>query len=112
MSFSSSPWSWACWASRSAIWPVSAGLAGQRLAGQVLAAHRERLLRLLGELVGLGLQLVALQLDPLAAGGHVGDAAAHLGQHLDLALVAVVEGLSGVLGLVEGLVGLGPEDQC
>ena len=53
---------------------------------------------------------LTLQLDALAAGGHVGDAAAHLGEHLQLPLVAVVEGLARVFGLVERLVGLGPED--
>ena len=52
------------------------------------------------------LQLVALELDPLAAGRHVGDPAAYLGQHLELALIAVVERLSRVLGLVEGLLAL------
>ena len=113
MSFSSSPWSWACWALRSVIWPVSAGLAGQRLAGEVLAAHRRcAFCGLVGELVGLLLELVDLELDALAAGGDVGDAAAYLRQQLELALVAVVEGLARVLGAVERLVGLGPEDQA
>ena len=67
---------------------------------------------LLCELVGLLLELVDLELDALAAGGDVGHAAAYLLQQLELPLVAVVEGLARVLGLVEGLVGLGPEDQA
>ena len=89
-----------------------AGLAGQRLAGEVLAVHGQRLLGLALELGGLLLELVDLQLDALAAGGDVGDAAAYLAQQLELALVAVVERLARVLGLVERLVGLGPEDQA
>ena len=87
-------------------------LAGQRLAGEVLAAHLQRLLGLPLQLGGLLLELVDLQLDPLAAGRHVGDAAAHLREQVELALVAVVEGLARVLGAVQGLVGLGPEDQA
>ena len=88
-----------------------AGPPGQRLAGQVLAADLEGLLRLIGQLVGLGVQLVGLQLDPLTAGRHIGDAAADLLQQLELALVGVVEGLARILELVQGLVGLGTEDQ-
>ena len=88
------------------------GLAGQRLARQVLAAGADRLLGLALELGGLLLDLVDLQLDALAAGGDVGDAAAHLREELELALVAVVQGLAGVLRLVQGLVGLGAEDQA
>ena len=71
----------------------------------------ERLLRLVVQLVRLLLQLLHLQLEPLAAGRHVGDAAAYLLQQLQLLLVAVVEGLARVLGAVERLVGLGAEDQ-
>ena len=112
VSFSSSPWSCACWALRSVIWPASAGLAGQRLAGEVLAAHRDRLLGLALELGGLLLELVDLELDALAAGGDVGDAAAYLREQVELALVAVVERLARILGAVEGLVGLRPEDQA
>ena len=72
---------------------LQAGAAGQRLAGQVLATDLEGLLGLLGQLVGLGVQLVGLQLDPLAAGRDVGDPAADLLQQLELPLVGVVEGL-------------------
>ena len=43
---------------------------------------------------------------------HVGDTAPDLGEELELPLVAVVEGLAGVLRLVQGLVGLGAEDQA
>ena len=88
------------------------GLAGQRLAGEVLATHRDRLLGLPLELGRLLLELVDLQLHPLATGGDVGHPAAHLHQQVLLALVAVVEGLARILRLVEGLVGLRPEDQA
>ena len=57
--------------------PGDGGLAGQRLPGEVLRAI-EAPLGLLGELVRLRLQLVALQLDPSAAGCDVGDPAAYL----------------------------------
>ncbi len=112
VSFSSSPCSWACCGAQVADLAGQAGLAGQRLAGEVLAPHRQRLLGLLGQLVLLLLELRDLQLDPLAAGRHVGDAAAHLREQLELALVAVVQGLPRVLGAVERLVGLAAEDQA
>jgi hypothetical protein len=87
-------------------------LARERLAGEVLAVHRQRLLGLLGELVGLLLELRDLELDALAAGGDVRHAAAYLREQLELTLVAVVQGLPRVLCAVERLVGLGPEDQA
>jgi len=83
---------------------------GQRLAGKLLVALLQRRLGLTLQLVGLLLQLLGLQLDPLAGRRHVGHAPAHLGQLLDLLLVGEVQGVPGVLHLVEGLVGLGPED--
>ena len=89
-----------------------ARLAGQGLAGEVLAAGGDGLLGLALELGRLLLELVDLELDALAAGRDVGDAAAYLAQQLELALVAVVQRLARVLGLVERLVGLGPEDQA
>ena len=73
---------------------------------------RDRLLGLALQLVGLRGQLVDLELHPLARRGDVGDPAAYLGQQVELTLVAVVEGLARVLGLVERLVRLGPEDQA
>ena len=87
-------------------------LAGQRLAREVLATGADGLLGLALELGRLLLELVDLQLDALAAGGDVRDAAADLREQLELALVAVVEGLAGVLRLVQGLVGLRAEDQA
>ena len=51
---------------------LEAGLARQRLTGEVLAAHRQRLLRLVVQL----LLSCDLQLHALAAGGDVGHAAA------------------------------------
>ena len=112
VSFSSSPWSWALLRLEVGHLAGERRLAGQRLAGEVLAAHRQRLLGLLGELVGLLLQLGRLELDPLAARRDVGHAAAYLRQQLELPLVAVVERLARVLGAVERLVRLGAEDQA
>ena len=113
VSFSSSPWSWACCALRSVICVGQARLAGQRLAGEVLAAHRRSPSAAWSVQLGrLLLELVDLQLHALAAGGDVGDAAAYLREQVQLALVAVVERLARVLGAVEGLVGLRPEDQA
>ncbi len=110
-SFSSWSCSCACCAWRSEIWRGQAGAAGQRLAGEVLAAAGERGLGLLLELGALLLELGDLQLETLAAGGHVGHAAAHLLQQLELLLVGVVQRLARVLRLVQGLVRLGLEDQ-
>ena len=89
---------------------VETGPAGQRLTGQILAADLESLLSLLGELVGLSVEAVGLQLDALAAGRHVGDPPTHLLQQLELALVGIVEGLPRIFQLVQGLVGFGAED--
>ena len=71
----------------------------------------ERLAALPLELVRLLLELLHLQLEALARGRDVGDAAAYLLQHLELSLVGVVERLARVLGAVESLVRLGAEDQ-
>src|SRR4029079_15678427 len=90
---------------------LDAGAPGQGLARQVLTAGGQRLAALGLEPVRLLLQPGLLELEPLARRGHVGDAAAHLLQHLELALVRVVEGLARVLGAVERLVRLGTEDQ-
>jgi hypothetical protein len=57
---------------------------GQRLPGQVLTAGVQRLLRLGLQLSGGLLQLIQLQLDALAAGGHVREPPANLLQHLHL----------------------------
>ena len=110
VSFSSSPCSVWCCTSRSVTCCWSAAATGQRLAGQVLAAERERLAALVLQLGGLALELVQLQFQALAGGRHVGDAAAHLLQQLQLLLVRVVEGLARILGPVKGLVRLRAED--
>src|SRR4029079_11480765 len=89
---------------------VEPGLARERLAGEVLSADLDRLLGLPGQLARLALQLGDLHLHPLAAGGHVGDPASYLREHLQLPLVAVVEGLARVLRAVERLAGLRLED--
>ncbi len=62
-------------------------------------------------LVDLLLQRVHLEFNPLARGGHVRDPALDPGQHLDLLLVRIVEGLAWVFHPVQRLVGLGPEYQ-
>ena len=111
VSFSSSACSWRVLGGQVGLLLLHAGAAGQGLAGEVLAAGGERLPALPLELVGLLLELLELQLEALARGRDVGHAAAHLLQHLELALVGVVEGLARVLGAVERLVGLGTEDQ-
>ena len=67
------------------------------LAGQVLAVLAERHAGLVLELGGLLLELVGLDLDPLLGRGHLGDAAAHLLDVLELLLVGQVEGVAGVL---------------
>ena len=90
---------------------VDGGTAGQRLAGQVVAAGGDRLLRLCLQLVSVALKLLHLQLEALTAGGDVSDPPAHLGQQLQLLLIGVVERLARVLVLVEDLVRLGFADQ-
>ena len=86
------------------------GLADQRLPGEVLASGRQGGAGLVIELGQLLVEAGDLQLDPLAARGHVGHTPADLLQHLQLLLVGVVQGLRGILSLVHGRVGLGAED--
>ena len=69
----------------------------------------ERLLRLVLQFAGWQLQLGDLQFDALAAGGHVGQPAAHLLHHLKLLLIGVIEHLAGILGAVQRLIRLHPE---
>ena len=85
---------------------------GQRLAGQVLAPRGECLLRLALQPGRRLLELGELQLDAPAAGRHVRHPAAHLLQQLQLPLVGVIKHLAGVLGAVQRLVRLGPEQHC
>ena len=87
------------------------GLACQRLTRKILAPHLDRLLCLRLQLHALLLELGDLQLDPLATGGDVGHPAAYLREQIELALIAVVESFARVLGAVQRLIGLGPEDQ-
>ena len=87
------------------------GLAGQRLAGQVFPPGTQRRPGLAVQLVLLLLQGVHLELDPLARCGHIGDAPADLRQHLQLALVGVVQGLARIFQPVQLLISLGLEDQ-
>src|SRR5659263_467624 len=85
--------------------------AGQCLAGQVLTIGGEGRAALLFQLVGVGLQLVHLQFQPLAGGGHVGHSPSGLLQQLQLLLIGVVERLPRVLGAVKRLARLRLEDQ-
>ena len=87
------------------------GLAGQGLASEILTADLHGLLSLPGELVLLLFELVHLQFEPLAAGGDIGNTAADLLQQFELLLVGIIEGFVGVLGFVQGLIGLGAEDR-
>ena len=101
---------WSCWVFELGQLLAEGGPAGERLAGQVLVALRQRRLGLVLQLVGLLLQPLGLQLDPLAGRGHVGHAPPDLLQLLELLLVGEVQGVAGVLHLVQDLVRLGPED--
>ena len=78
-------------------------LALERCPGEVLAAGRERLARLVVELGELLLELLRLELEALLRGDDVGDAALDVLQHLELLLVGVVERDGRVLGAVEQL---------
>ena len=86
-------------------------LALERRPGEILAAGGHRVARLTLELLDALLELGLLQLDALLARRDVGDPAAHLLEHLHLALVRVVERLARVFRLVEGLAGLRLEHQ-
>ena len=86
------------------------GPPGQGLTGQVLVALPKGGLGLVLQLVGLLLQRLGLQLDPLARRRHVRHATADLLELLELLLVGQVERVPRVLHLVEGLVRLGPKD--
>ena len=82
------------------------GPPGERLAGEVLAVLAEGRACLILQLVGARLELLGLELDPLAGGRDVGDAPAHLLELLELLLVGEIERLAGVLDAVEDLVRL------
>src|SRR2546423_2892624 len=84
--------------------------AGERFPGQILLAERPGPFGLFVELRRLGLQLLALHLQPLAGGGDIEQAPFDLLVHLQLALVRVVQPLAGIFHLVEGFVGLGLEE--
>ena len=85
-------------------------LALERGAGKVLPVLRERLARLRVELDDLLLELLLLQLEALLGRHDVRDALLDVLQQLHLLLVAVLEGLRGILGLVEELVDLRLDD--
>ena len=82
----------------------------QRLTSQVLSVLGQGVLRLLLELVGLGLELGGLEFDPLLGGGHIGHAAADLLEVLQELLIGEVQGLSRIFCFVQQLVGLGLEN--
>ena len=101
---------WSCWALSSASCsPRAARRDSASRARSSLLCCRAALAWPL-ELVGLLLQPLGLQLDPLAGRGHVGHAPPDLLQLLQLLLVGEVERVAGVFGLVQHLVGLRLED--
>ena len=110
VSFSSSPWSVWCCVSRSVTCCCSAARRDSASRARSSRPSASALRPWSSSLEDWPWQLAELQLQALAGRGHVGDAAAHLLQQLQLLLVRVVEGLARVLGPVQGLVGLRAED--
>ena len=111
VSFSSSPCSWACWAWRSVICVVSPDLrvsASRARSSRPIASAFWAWSCSLADCCSSWLTCSSTRLRLVATSA---TPAAYLGQQLELALVAVVERLARVLGPVERLVGLGPEDQ-
>ena len=80
--------------------------------GEILAALAQRFAGLAGEALVPRAHLLPLQLDPLLRGRDLGEGLTHLLQQLHLLVVTVVEGVTGVLDLVEGLRGLAAEDRA
>jgi hypothetical protein len=78
-------------------------LALERRPGEVLLALRHRLARLGVELDDLLLERALLHLQALLGRHHVGDALLHVLKQLELLLVAVVEGLAGILRAIQQL---------
>ena len=112
-SFASLSTSFCCWASSSCDLGVQALqltlrelLALERNAREVLAVLGKRLTRLRVELDDLLLELLLLELQALLGGDDVSDALLDVLEQLHLLLVAVLQRLAGVLGLVEQLVDL------
>src|SRR5262249_47115762 len=83
----------------------------ERLPREVLASTRESLPRLRVERHDALLELRLLHLEALLRGDDVGDAALHVLEERQLLLVRIVERLRRVLGLVEHLRRLRPEDR-
>ena len=82
-------------------------LALQRDAREILAILRERLARLRVQLDDLLLELLLLELEALLGRDDVGDALLDVLEQLHLLLVAVLQRLTRILGLVEHPVDLG-----
>src|SRR4029453_10414364 len=78
----SSALSWSCWAWRSVSWVAIDWRRGSASLGPVLPVRGDGLGGLALQLGRRALQLLGLELDPLAGGGHVGHGPAHLLQHL------------------------------
>jgi hypothetical protein len=83
------------------------GLAGQRLAGQVLPALRQRGLGLVLQVIHRMLELGFLQLDLLAGSRDVDESPADPGDLLEHLVIRQVEHLVRLLGGIECLVRLG-----
>ncbi len=86
---------------------LGSSLAGQGLPRQILPALRQRRRGLFLEVIHRMLELLFLQLDPLARGRDLHQPPADLGDLIEHLLVGKVEHLVGLLGGVERLVGLG-----
>ena len=84
-------------------------LALQGLPCQILPAEPQRRLGLLLQVISRMLQLLFLQLDPLARGGDGNEGLAHLGELIEHLLIGQIQHLVGLLRSVERLVGLGCE---
>src|SRR5262249_14792443 len=82
---------------------LTRGLALERLPCGILASLRDRLAGLGVQLDDVLLERLGLELEPLLRRDHVGDAALHVLEELELLLVRVIELLRRLLRAVEQL---------
>ncbi len=88
---------------------LGGGLAGKRFPGQILPALGQCRLGLILEVINRMLELLLLELDPLARRGDRDQCLANLGDLVEHLLVGQIEHFIGLLGRVERLIGLGRE---
>ncbi len=88
---------------------LGGGLAGKRFPGQILPALGQCGLGLILEVINRMLELLLLELDPLARRGDRDQCLADLGDLVEHLLVGQIEHFIGLLGRVERLIGLGRE---